>query len=129
MRKYNGFTLIELLVVIAIIGILASIAVANLNSARNEAKDSVIKLSVSQIREIAEISRENNGDFDNVCAEAEITGKIIPSVLDNGGTLVCNDNADGYCASSILNDNTYVCVDDLTTIKTNGGCGAGTSCP
>lgn len=128
--KNNGFTLIELLVVIAIIGILASVVIVNLGSARNKAKDSVIKISVSQVRGIAEISRESNGDFDSVCAEAEITGKIATSVSDNDGTLICNDNAAEYCASSILNDGTYVCVDDLTSIKTSGGCGVvGTSCP
>jgi len=131
MLKINkkGFTLIELLVVIAIIGILASVVIADLSSARNKAKDSIIKTSVSQVREIAELSVIENGDFNSICAEAEITGKITASVSDNGGTIVCNDNAGGYCVSSILNDGTHVCVDDLTTIKTNGGCGAGISCP
>ena len=37
-----GFTLVELLVVIAIIGILSSVAVINLNSARDKAKEAAV---------------------------------------------------------------------------------------
>ncbi len=38
MKNKKGFTLIELLVVIAIIGILSSVAIVNLNSARDKAR-------------------------------------------------------------------------------------------
>lgn len=130
MKIERGFTLIELLIVIAIIGILAVVTVAGLNSARSEAKDSIIKVSVSQIRRVAEISREDNGDCDSICTEAEITGGITTGVLNNGGTIVCNDNAAGYCASSVLNDGTHICVDNMEAPKFGAaGCGAGTSCP
>ncbi len=48
--KKSGFTLIELLVVITIIGILSTIVVVNLNSARGRGQDTAIKEQMSQIR-------------------------------------------------------------------------------
>ena len=45
----KGFTLVELLVVIAIIGILSSVAVVNLNSARDKAKIAAAQAALSQM--------------------------------------------------------------------------------
>jgi type IV pilus assembly protein PilA len=59
----KGFTLIELLVVIAIIGILSSIVLASLSSARTKGEDSAIQATLSNMRAQAELYNSNNGGY------------------------------------------------------------------
>ncbi len=62
LRKNNtGFTLIELLVVIAIIGMLSSIVLASLNSARGKARDARRNEDLVQIRTALNLYESDNG--------------------------------------------------------------------
>ena len=62
-KRKSGFTLIELLVVIAIIGILASVVLASLNSARAKARDTQRKASLNQIRTALELYYDKYGTY------------------------------------------------------------------
>lgn len=78
----RGFTLIELLVVIAIIGILSSVVLASLNTARNRGADSSIKSNLANARSEAEIFYNDSatGSYDGVCATTG-ANRIGDSVL------------------------------------------------
>lgn len=118
MNTKKGFTLIELLVVIAIIGILASVVLASLNTARGKGSDAAVKADMSGIRSQAEIFYDTNSRYnaDGVTAiastgaagavcgantgmygDANITSAItqIASQMDSTGTMTCTTAANG----------------------------------
>ncbi len=59
----KGFTLIELLVVIAIIGVLSSIVLASLNTARNKGANAAVKGNLANVRAQAELYYDTNGNY------------------------------------------------------------------
>lgn len=69
MRRINkkGFTLIELLVVIAIIGILASVVLSSLNTARDKAKTAKATAELRNLRTAIASLEDDTGKWPNGC--------------------------------------------------------------
>ncbi|OGE78207.1 MAG: hypothetical protein A2751_03560 [Candidatus Doudnabacteria bacterium RIFCSPHIGHO2_01_FULL_46_14] len=61
--KRKGFTLVELLVVIAVIGLLASVILVSLNSARVKARDARRKADMYQLGLAIQLYYDANGTF------------------------------------------------------------------
>lgn len=71
-NKKQGFTLIELLVVIAIIGILSSVVLASLNSARQKARDAKRISDVKQLQLALELYFDSNGGYPSAITTATL---------------------------------------------------------
>jgi prepilin-type N-terminal cleavage/methylation domain-containing protein len=97
MNHKKGFTLIELLVVIAIIGLLASIVVVNVNSARDKAK---IARSVSfgqQVYNSLGSEAAVYWDFNNL-----VGGNTVKDISNNGNNGTCSGSNCPTLANSLI---------------------------
>ena len=112
-KEQKGFTLIELLVVIAIIGILASIVLASLNTARNRGRDASIRASMSQTRAQAEIYFDTQATptYVGMCASADID-RLLDAAEAQGGTgRDCDESATAWAAEIVPLGGGFYCVD------------------
>jgi len=75
--KQKGFTLIELLVVIAIIGLLSTMAVVSLNSARAKARDAKRLNDVKQMANILSIEATEGTGNENLVGCTAINSDVI----------------------------------------------------
>ena len=107
----RGFTLIELLVVIAIIGILASVVLASLNTARDKGTDAAIKSDINSMRAQAAIVYDNAGDYAAVCADAKVSAAVSAVNVLSVGAADCADDVAGWAIEAALKKGGVYCVD------------------
>lgn len=126
----RGFTLIELLVVIAIIGILSSVVLASLNTARSRGTDAKIQSELRSIAVNAELYYDTSGNYGSAASGASgctTSGtmfqtetptnikQIVASLngVGTAGSLVCQSNGTAYAVSKQLvsDSGKYFCID------------------
>lgn len=133
----KGFTLIELLVVIAIIGILSSVVLASLNSARDKGANAAIKSNLANTRAQAEIIYDNTNSYATVCTNSTITNAInaakqasgittatnLTAAAGSAGVATCHDTTSAWAIEVPLKtpSTSFQCVDASGQSTTTSG--------
>ena len=106
--RSRGFTLIELLVVIAIIGILSSVVLASLNTARERARTAAIKSQALEFKKLMELEYLDTGSYAGLnrgwataasCASEPYSGAYAQKAIEicsSLGNLVSNPSGNGH---------------------------------
>lgn len=112
--------------VIAIIGILASVVLASLTSAKLKSADALIIQTVTNMRAEAELFYDDSGSYVGMCDNETIIGALNRVSSTNGGVVTCVDGGDvseGWAieAQMVVSTDEYYCVDNSGVSETYVG--------
>lgn len=108
--------IIVVLIGIAIIGILASVVLASLNSARDKGADAALKSNLNNLRAQAELYYESNSNSYSGFCDSSGTKTIARFTPEQG--YVCNDTLASYAASASLTGGSHYCIDSTGAATT-----------
>ena len=125
MKTRKGFTLIELLVVVSIIGLILSIALASLRSAKDKAADANIKANLGTVKTQTALYFDTHGDLGfspadpcqfeegTLFGDPTIIGAIESAKTASGGFASCYSNADKWAVAVQMRESptTAWCID------------------
>jgi prepilin-type N-terminal cleavage/methylation domain-containing protein len=99
-KQKSGFTLIELLVVVAIIGILSSVVLASLNSARTKGQDAARMADVKSLKTALELYYNTYNTYPQLVGfgngatyldDTTLKAALVPTYIGSMPSLLIND--------------------------------------
>ncbi|HYD92884.1 MAG TPA: type II secretion system protein [Candidatus Paceibacterota bacterium] len=143
--RSRGFTLIELLLVVSIIGMLSSIILASMASARDKANDAAVKSNLRTAAVQAALHQSINGSYGSTVtagtcptsgtsmfyANETLRNAIQAAQRAGGGATRCATNGENYAISVRLRSSTdHWCIDSSGIVKQTSTTGwTGVACP
>lgn len=132
-KKSRGFTLIELLVVIAIIGILASIVLVSVNSARQKARDTKRVSDIQSIILALDQYVDQNGSYPTALSTlVPLFMSVVPQDPTSGAApqyATCDPDGAGVLGPSRVHLGTAIVLEDASASALRNDSDCKTSAP
>ncbi len=135
-NSQKGFTLIELLVVIAIIGILSSVVLASMNTARKKARDARRQADLRSLQLALESYYDTNSTYPTAATEGDVSATLtglvsggmitaLPSDPSSSQTYRYRTDSTGseYCLGANMENTPPTPADTCPTTKVTGTTG------